>query len=256
MTDQKQRNNVVPFPVKRRPVPAQPAKESVVLEVMKILADAPAAPKARRKKAAPGQSIVGSNNTQVSHGLGSQVINGDNNTQHLSIHTTGSPKIEILPPARSIGDNSALRIRIDGLLKEIEQYRYERIGKTYKFGSLHGELATAFGLERKHWKNIWLWDEFRAAEVIAWLEVKRDRTRQGRIQKAAKGEGYQHTRGHLFRMEKDYLLQLGWNDDDDAVRAQRRLITGKLSRVDMNDNEFRNWVGYLRAELERMYGES
>lgn len=115
-------------------------------------------------------------------------------------------------------------------------------------------MAKAFGLKPVDWKNIWLWDESRAAEIIAWLESKRDNTQQGRIEKAAKGEGYKHTRGHLFDIEKDYLAQLGW--DDNVARPRRQLYTGKASRADMTDSEFRDWVGYLRREVEAMYGEA
>lgn len=172
----------------------------------------------------------------------------------MTVRASRSPKIELAPAPGSIGANPALRLRIDGLLKEVEQYRYERIGKGYRFGTVYGELAKAFGLKASEWKNIWLQDEAVATEVIAWLEAKRDNTIQGRIKKAAKGEGYQHTRGHLFRIESDYLAQLGW--DDRQARDRRQLIAGAASRKDLSDNEFRNWVGYLRREVERMYDET
>ena len=90
--------------------------------------------------------------------------------------------------------------------------------------------------------------------MINWLAGKRDNTQQGRINKAANGEGYQHSRGHLFRLEKDYLGQLEWSDD--VIRKRRQLVAGHASRADLSDSEFRNWVAYLRRELEEMYGET
>lgn len=162
--------------------------------------------------------------------------------------------MELAPPIGSIGANPALRSRIETLIKQINEYRYARLGKTFKGGAIYGELAKAFGLKAPEWRNIWLWDEFRAEEVIYWLEAKRDNTQQGRINKASKGEGYKHSRGHLFRLEKDYLAQLEWADD--VTRRRRQLITGHASRTDLGDAEFRNWVSYLRRELEGMYGET
>lgn len=214
-----------------------------------------------RSKAEPSQTIEGDQNTQTGGDkVVRQSIKGNGNTQigggvgSMTIRTTKGPKIEIEPPYGSIGANPALRVRIDGLIKQINDFRYQRLGKAFKFGAIHGELAKAFGLKPADWKSIWLWDESSAEEIVNWLESKRDNTQQGRMAKASQREGFQHTRGHMFRVEGDYLKQLSW---DDALAKQRRqLIAGKASRADMSDAEFRHWVGYLRREVEQMYGET
>lgn len=235
--------------------------EKIVKLRRALEAATPAKPKATRRKAEPSQTIEGEQNIQAAGGkVVRQSIKGNGNVQiggglgSMNIRTIKGPKIEIAPPLGSIGANPALRTRIEGLIKQINDYRYQRLGKAYKFGALNGELAKAFGLKPADWKNIWLWDESSAEEIIAWLEGKRDNTQQGRVEKATKREGFQHSRGHLFRLEKDYSGQLGWNDD--YAKSKRLLITGKESRADMNDVEFRAWVGYLRREVELMYGEA
>lgn len=221
----------------------------------------PKAQSRRKSPTAASQAIDGDQNVQTGGGnVKRQTIKGNGNVQvggsvsSINVRSGGRVKIELTPALGSIGANAALRARIEGLLKEINDARYERIGATYKFAALYGSLAKAFGLKSAEWKNIWLWHEFRAPEVIAWLEGARDNTQAGRIKKAAKGAGYKHTRPHLFRLEGDYLGQLGMSDED--ALATRQLITGKSSRKDMTDNEFSNWVGYLARKVELMYGET
>ncbi len=256
----KKPDNIIRFPGTKQQ--ETPSPGAAFLDAIKAIQDEPAPPKRTRKKAAqPSQTIDGDNNAQVAGGkVVRQSIKGNGNVQvagtvqQLTVRSSKSPKIEVAPPSGSIGANPALRIRIEGLIKQINEYRYQRLGKAFKFAALYGELAKAFGLKPSDWKSIWLWHECWAKELIDWLEDKLDNTMQGRINKVAKGEGYQHARGHLFGMEKDYLAQLGWEDKD--ARTRRQLITGKTSRADMDDNEFRNWVGYLRREVEQMYGET
>jgi hypothetical protein len=254
--------DVIPlFP--HRPSSGAMTPKDTILEIADAIKKAPDIPlkRVRRKPALTPQTIEGDDNTQISSGKAiRQSIKGSGNVQvaggvqQVLVRTLGKPKIEISPPPGSIGANMALRARIEALIKQINEYRYQRLGKTYRFAALYGELAKAFGLKQSNWKDIWRWGEDRAEEIIVWLEGKRDNTLQGRIQKAAKGEGYLHTRGHLFRQEKDYLAQLDWPEE--KARPLRQRLIGKTSRADMNDNEFRNWVSYLRREVEKMYGET
>jgi hypothetical protein len=258
MSDKKN-DNVIQFPGVKNKQGVSPG--AAFLDAIKAIQEVPAPSKNRPKKVvAQSQIIHGDNNAQVCNSkTPSQSITGNGNVQisgamQLTVRASRGPKIELTPPQNSIGANSALRLRIEGLFKQINDYRFQRLGKKYKFGAIYGELAKAFGLKPADWKSIWLWDESRASEIVSWLELKRDNTITGKIEKAASKEGYQHTRGHLFRLEKDYLSQLGWNDEQS--KSNRQLITGKKSRADMSDNEFRSWVGYLRRELELMYGET
>lgn len=260
MTD-KHPDNIIRFPG-TRPVAAAPSPADAFLEVIRSIAEEPPPKKPRKKaKAEPAQSIEGDNNTQIGgRKKASQSIRGNGNTQiaggvqSLTIKAGKAPKVELAPPKGSIAANVALLNRIKTLIKEVEEHRASRMGKGFKYGVLHGEMAHAFGLKRSEWRAIWLWDEDRANDVITWLESKRDNTQQGRINKAAKNEGYQHTRGHLFKLEKDYLGQLEWPDD--VTRKRRQLIAGHVSRAELSDGDFRNWVAYLRRELEQMYGET
>ncbi|ECI5747490.1 hypothetical protein D5P88_15865 [Salmonella enterica subsp. enterica] len=259
MSDKKN-DNIIQFPVGKKIQETSPG--TAFLDAVKAIQEAPTQPKGKPRQASKkSQIICGNNNAQVSDSEAvNQSITGNGNVQiagtmqQLTVRAGRAPKIELTPPQHSIGANAVLRLRIEGLFKQINEYRYLRLGKNFKFGAIHGELAKAFGLKPADWRSIWLWDESRASEIISWLESKRDNTIKGKIEKAASKAGYKHTRGHLFRLEKDYLSQLGW--DDEQSKTSRTLMTGKKSRADMSDNEFRSWVGYLRKELELMYGET
>ena len=180
-----------------------------------------------------------------------QNVVGNNNQITQNINTTTKLKVE--PSPGSIGAHGGLRLRITELVQEVEEYRRERLGRQFKYGSVQGIIAQALGLKKNQWQQIWLWDVSRAPEVIEKLEQARDNTMQGRINKAAQRPGHRHTRGHLFRLEKDYLMQLGWGDD--KARNERLIVAGAVSRADLSDNEFSNWVAHLRSEVQRMYGE-
>jgi len=215
----------------------------------------------RKPRAKPTQRIEGDDNVQMGGRGVTQTIRGNGNVQLaggvqvLSIRTTKA-KVEIAPPPGSIGAVGLLKARIDGLFKEINAFRAERLGQGFKYGAIYGELARAFGLKAADWKQIWLWPESRAAEIVAWLEAKRDNTQEGRIRKAAQRPGYKHSRGHLFRLETEALSRLGLDGNSDEVRRQRQLLTGHESRSTMPDAAFANWVAYLEAEVRREHGES
>lgn len=228
-------------------------RKDEILELIKLGLEEQAA----STPAKPSQTIEGSQNIQTNDGITHQSIKGNGNVQisgakgNVTVRTAKA-KVEIAPPIGSIGANPALRTRIDSLIKKINEYRYQRLGSSLKFGAIYGDLAKAFGLKAADWKNIWLWDESTAGEIIAWLEGKLDNTQYGRIEKVTKQEGFQHSRGHLFRMERGYLEQLTWSDDH--TKAQRILVIGKASRADMSNTELRAWISYLRQKVESMYG--
>lgn len=215
----------------------------------------------RKPRSQPAQRIDGDDNVQAGGRSITQTIRGNGNVQLaggaqvLSIRTTKA-KVEIAPPPGSIGAVGLLKARIDGLFKEINAFRAERLGKGFKFGAIYGEMARAFDLKPADWKQIWLWPESRAAEIIAWLEVKRDNTQEGRIRKAAQKPGYKHARGHLYRLETEALSRLGLDVNSDVVRRQRHLLTGHESRSTMPDAVFANWVAHLEAEVRKVHGES
>lgn len=206
----------------------------------------------RRKAASPASNVVniGGNNNSIA-----QVGNGNTYNDHKTVIQTLKTTVEVAPPPGSIGAHPLLRSRIDKLFKAINKFRAERLGDKYKYGAIYGEMARHFGLKAKEWTDMWLWPESRADEVIHFLEDKRDNTRQARVNKASSRPGYKHTRPHLFRLEKEALAKLGWDDKSDAVRDLRYRLIGKSSRSDMMDNEFRNWVAHLEAEVRRVHGE-
>lgn len=209
----------------------------------------------RAPRSKPAQTAGNAVNISGSNNSIAQVGNGNTYNDHKTVIQTLKTTLEVAPPPGSIGANPLLRSRIDKLFKAINKFRAERLGDKYKYGALYGEMARHFGLKAKEWTDMWLWPESRADEVIHFLEDKRDNTQQGRVNKAASRPGYKHTRGHLFRLEKEALAKLEWDGNSDAVRELRYRLIGKSSRSDMSDNEFANWVAHLEGEVRRAHEE-
>lgn len=263
MTDNK--DNVTYFDFRRKkPVEApnqagaspKDAFKNALDSLLNAVEDAPKQeqPKSKKPRRKTSQKIIGDGNEQSSSSqVGSQYIKGNNNKQTINIfEASKSVKREILPTPGTIGANIGLKNRISALFKQINEYREKRFGSQIKRGAIYGQFATAFGLN--DYKLVYTWDEHRADEVVQWLVERLDNTQQGRVNRAKKNEGYQHSRGELFAFEEDYVEQLGWPKD--KTKNIMCCITGKSSRADMDYNEFSNWVMYLRSEVEKMYGET
>ena len=232
-------------------------EDEKIIKLRRALESAtPAKPKTTRK-AASSQTIEGDQNIQAGGGkVVRQSIKGNGNVQigggvgNMTIRTSKGPKIEITAPVGSLGANPAFRARIEGLLKQINDYRYQRLGKAFKFGALYGDLAKAFDIDPKNWKAIWMLDESVAAEVIPWLEAKLDSTQQGRLEKAARREGYAHTRGHIGEIGAGRIVGRlvfykravnAGSDAGDHRRAERRSEVG-LRHLDV-------LAGHVRLDL-------
>lgn len=221
----------------------------------------PAAP--RRRRASSGQGIDGDGNTQIAEAkTARQSIRGRNNVQisgtgNKVVIAPGPVKetIRVDPPSGTIGDNATLKKRIQALAKEILDSRLKRLGSTFEFGKFWYGMARNFehlGVEK--WADIWMLKEGHAPEVIEYLEEARDNTIDGRIKKAAKRKGYQHKRGHLFALEKQYAEHLGWNEED--IRKEMRLVTGKDSHKELGLGEHQTFVDHLERLVDKLYGEA
>lgn len=189
---------------------------------------------------------------QTISGQGNVVVVGNNN--RVTQHTNTTTKLKVEPPPGSIGAHGALRLRINDLIREIQEHRRARFGAEFKHGSVQGIAAMALGLKNTEWAQVWLWDVSRAPDVIEALERARNNTMQGRINKAARRPGYKHSRGHLFRIEKEHLEKLEWSDEQ--ARGERRLVMGVESRSHMSDNDLANWVAHLDGLVRRLHGEA
>lgn len=260
MADNKE-NNVIHWDFgRKKAIETEVSIQDALVTLLNEVDDAPDAP-VIAKKAKKSQKIIGDNNVQSADSPKvQQSIKGSGNIQlsgagvSVVLNNMKPSRTTISAPLGSIGANVALKNRITALIKQIEEYRQKRMGNKFKHGVIYGELATAFGLKRKDWALIYLWDEYRADEVLQWLQTKLDNTQQGKVNRAKQNEGHQHTRGQLFALEKNYVEQLNWSKD--MTKNVMYRLTGKISRADMDNNEFRNWVMYLRSELEKLYGET
>ena len=208
-------------------------------------------------KVTPNQKIEGNNNHQAhtpncepSEGVNQSII-GDGNFQvtgDLTLNQLKSIKQELVPPIDSIGASSTLVTRIETLLGDVKKAQYKRIGKSYNWGALNGQLAIAFGFSNTSWKKVFLLPQSRGNDVIAWLQRKYDNTISGRIEKASMQPGYQHTKRNCYKLEASFAQQLDWNEEE--LKAQRIAFTGITSRRYIKVALYNQWVDRLGSMLD------
>jgi hypothetical protein len=234
-------------------------------KVVELFRDNAKPKRARRKDSTPvaSQSIEdGDYNTQIGNGLpvNQSIKGGSHNIQaagmvNLTIRheKPKSVKVTVAPPPGSIGANSLLKERIQGLFATLGERRKKRYGAT-AFRVMYGKFKADFDIpEEQPWTIIWTWPEGRGDEIVRYLTAKCDQTIDGKIEKAAKRPGYRHSRGHLFRIEKELLAQLDLEPGSPEVRSELERYFGTSSRKDLSDNQFANWVKHLEAKVKKLY---
>ena len=210
-----------------------------------------------KKKAGINQEIEGKNNYQVhtpngepSEGVNQSII-GDGNFQvtgDVTFNQLKSIKQELVPPIDSIGASTTLVTRIETLLDDVKKAQYKRIGKSYNWRALNGQLGIAFGFSKTSWKKVYLLPQSRGNDVIAWLQKKYDNTISGRIEKASTQPGYQHTKPKCYELEAEFAQQIGWSEEE--LKAQRIAFTGITSRRYIKVALYNQWVDRLGSMLD------
>ena len=143
MSDKKN-DNIIQFPGGKKVQETSPG--TAFLDAIKAIQETPSLSKGNpRKTSKKSQIICGDNNAQVSDTKAvRQAITGNGNVQiagtvqQVTVRAGRTPKIELTPPQHSIGANAVLRLRIEGLFKQINEYRHQRLGKNFKFGLFMG----------------------------------------------------------------------------------------------------------------------
>lgn len=215
----------------------------------------------RLKSTTPVQKIEGDNNVQQAASRQvNQSIKGNGNIQtagtvNLTIHQARPKTVKVVnaPPPGSIGAAGLLKEGIAEAFGKLGQEREKRVGKT-AYSVMYSTFKKDFQIPKElPWTTIWNWPESRAAEIAAYLEEKHSQTIGGKIERAAKRPGYQHTRGHLFKREKELLAHLELTPDSPEVRAEMRRYFGTDSHKDMDARQHANWVAHLEAKVDQMY---
>jgi len=190
----------------------------------------------RTKKPAISQSITGNHNMQAG--------------RDLNIVTQKLPDIKILPPPESIGGNVFLKKTIQDLFGKIGEARSKMYPET-AYSVMYQKFKKDFDIpSKKKWTEIWTWPADCADSIIQYLEGKYSNTIQGRIEKAAKKEGYLDTRPQLYKKEKELLSHFGLKPDSGEVRDQLFHLFRVRSHKDMTRLQHWFWVKHLEKLVD------
>jgi len=233
--------------------------EEIVSDLMST-AEPTSPRKAPRRKAVPAQTIEGDGNVQAGGGKAlRQTIKGNGNVQvnggigSMTIRSTRAPKIEIAPAPGSIGADGVLKERVKEAFGALGTEREKRFGKS-AYQVMYSTFKKDFSIPKElPWTAIWDWPASRADEVVAYLEAKYGETIAGKIERAAKKPGYQHTRGQLFAREKELLDHLGFKPTSPEVKDEMRRLFGTDTHKDLDPRQHANWVAHIERWVDRMY---
>ncbi len=200
------------------------------------------------KKAKPAVSQVvekGNNNTQIA---------GDNNTTHVNITTKASPKIQIQPSTTSIGGDPALKTAIIERFNKLGEAREKRFGKS-AYQVMYVTFKKDFGIKNGAWTIIWNWPAENAGAIIKYLDALYNNTIPGRVEKAAKKEGYIHTKPQLFKQETELLAFLGYTTKSPEVKQMLQERFGVTSHAHLTQQQLWHLVCHLEGLVKKMVGE-
>lgn len=217
-------------------------KEDKKSKIINLFKDG-AKPRTSSKPTSVKQMAVGNGNIQISGDVG-----------RITLEASKKVVVKYQYPLGTIGANPTLKSRIESMINELGLRREKRFQKS-AYAVIRSNLKKDFGISKSEkWTSIWEWPESRASELIDYFAVKLDKTIDGKIQKSAQKPNYKHTRGQLFRMEKEYLDLLGFKADSPEIKNIREKMFGSSSRKDMSDSQFRNWVEILKKRVQEVHG--
>lgn len=185
----------------------------------------------------------------------SQSITGNHNMQagrDLNIVTQKLPDIKILPPPESIGGNVFLKKTIQDLFSKIGEER-SKVHPGTAYPVMYNIFKKDFDIPKeKKWTEIWSWPAECADSIIEYLQGKYSNTIQGRIEKAAKKEGYLDTRPQLYKKEKELLSHFGLKPDSVEVKEQLFQLFRVRSHRDITRLQHWFWVKHLEKLVDRI----
>ncbi|WP_300733900.1 hypothetical protein [uncultured Desulfovibrio sp.] len=216
--------------------------KSAVIEALKhVKSEQGSSTKIQRKrtspKAAKQQTAIGNNILQAE------------NINNVTINNVSQKKnIVIPPPHGSIGANSFLTERIQGMFNELGMRRAERYKDT-AYQVMYREFKKAFSIPKNQkYTTYLLWPESRAEEIINYLQEKLDNTIKGRKEKSASKRG--HSIPYLLGKTRELHAMLGWKEDN--YRQHLKYLFGVTSRADLNKAQLANYVEYLRQKIDEI----
>jgi transcriptional regulator with XRE-family HTH domain len=126
-----------------------------------------------------------------------------------SVNNTQKIIKKIITPLSTdqIGGNPDLKRRITELFNKIGDSRKQRFGQK-AYPVMYNKFKKDFGIKNNPWTIIWTWPKNTADDIIEYLDAKYANTIDGRLNYAAQNKEYNHTRGHLYRKEKEAIDQL------------------------------------------------
>lgn len=185
--------------------------------------------------------------------ISQSIIGGNSNYQvagDMNIVTHKLPDIKMLPPPESIGGNVLIKKKIQDLFGKIGEERKKHHPET-AYAVMFNIFKKDFDISKeKKWTEIWSWPIECADNIITYLEGKYSNTIQGRIEKAAKKEGYLDTRPQLYKKEKELLSHFGLATDSETVKDQLFQLFRVRSHRDLTRVQHWFWVKHLEKLVD------
>jgi hypothetical protein len=182
----------------------------------------------------------------------SQSIKGNGNVQVAGDFIDArSSIIKVLPPTDSIGSDPLLKETIMAHFNRLGEEREKRFGKN-AYRVMYRKFKKDFCIEHNAWTIIWTWPKDCSEAIIDYLNKKYDETIQGRIERAAKREGYPHRRPFLYKREAELLEHLGYCMDSPEVKGALSRFFGSSSHSELSRLQHWQWVNYLESRVKEI----
>ncbi len=184
-----------------------------------------------------------------------QQINGNHNTQIagdvVNVITPKLPRLKIAPPTDSIGSDPLLKTEIQMRFNRLGEEREKRFGKN-AYAVMYKKFKADFKIKNGNWTIIWTGPKNCATDIMQYLNDKYDNTIQGRQERASRREGYIHTRGQLYKKEKDLLAHFDLSFDSEEVRNTLASYFGVKSHLDLTHLQHWQWVCHLENTVRQI----
>lgn len=205
--------------------------------------EAPSKKRARPKTPPRSQTIIGNGNIAAGRDVNYRV-------------TTARHETKIQPPPGSIGADSLLKIRIEGLFNDLGIARKKRFPNS-SFEVMYGIFKRDFKIGKNHkWTIIWTWPSNMAPLIIEYLEEKLANTIGGRIRKSASAKNIIPTRPMLYAKERALLEHLGMTMKSPELRRLLKERFGATSHQDINHDQHMHLVAFLDDLVKKTIGET
>ncbi len=183
--------------------------------------------------------------------------------ENIKIITKGKPSIKTAPSIDSIGGDPFLIMAIEDRVKRLADYRIKRISKENPhkdpkeisnsvYAVIWKNFKKRFSIKNQSYTIYKKWHINSAQEIIGYFDGLIDETIQGKVERAAKGHGYIHSRRHLFKQESQLLKYFGLTPDSPEVYERLHMLFRVASHKELTDHQHWQLIKYLESKVDKL----